>query len=55
VAITKSFYSSLFCFIKTRMSTQAEDKPKTPLTGSHIAPKGHGAGCPCCIPEEDED
>jgi|GEM_PF-3404148 len=25
-----------------------------PLTGANIAPKGHGAGCPCCTPEDDE-
>ncbi|HOO82684.1 MAG TPA: hypothetical protein PK513_09290 [Alphaproteobacteria bacterium] len=40
------------------MSTQDKDLEKEdikPLTGVHIAPKGHGAGCACCMPEEEND
>jgi len=41
------------------MSTQdkdGEEKDKLqPITGSHIAPKGHGAECPCCTPGEEEE
>ena len=26
-----------------------------PMTGSHLIPaNGHGGGCPCCQPEDDE-
>jgi len=35
------------------MNTQDEKQGK-PLTGANIAPKGHGNGCPCCTPEDDE-
>ncbi len=40
-------------------TSQPNDTEKTAertiVTGSHIAPKGHGAQCPCCMPEDDED
>lgn len=32
-----------------------DEKPSNVITGAHIAPKGHGAGCPCCIPPEDDE
>jgi len=33
---------------------EKQDEQAPIVTGAHIAPKGHGAGCPCCIPEEDD-
>jgi len=44
------------------MTKQAEKQNtdlEKPLTGSNVAPKGHGIGCPCCEVDdsfdEDED
>ena len=39
------------------MSLQDKDRKKQeqrPLTGTHIAPKEHGTGCPCCSQEDDD-
>jgi len=39
------------------MNTEDEKQqtPKTtPVTAANIAPKGHGGGCPCCTPEDDD-
>lgn len=31
------------------------NKTEKPITGAHLKPQGHGAGCACCNPLADDE